>query len=306
MSQARVDPPATDAPPPLSSSDLQRRRWLMFLGAMLVVLVTAAFLIKVNENPTRGAAHVAGGMGHVHGFGVDPRDGALYAGTHYGVFRLVEGKPAERVGDLAQDFMGFTVLGPGRFLASGHPARGAEGPSSVGLLESEDAGLTWQTRSLAGAADFHALQVRHGKIYGLNSLTGALMMSEDRTTWETLGREPLLDIAVSPSDPDLLLGTSEQGLKRSIDGGRTFETVDHAPVLQLIAWAPDGALIGAAPDGALLASDDAGKSWDERGTLEGTPEALTATSEEAVYAAVPGAVLASSDGGRTFETRHQE
>jgi hypothetical protein len=303
VSEARVGPQAPGSSPPLSSSARQRRRWLLFIGAMLTILLVTAFLLATTDD--RGSTSAVNRMGHVHGLGVDPSDGALYAGTHYGVYRIAEGEPAERVGDLVQDFMGFTVMGPERFLASGHPAEGADGPSSVGLLESEDAGLTWQTRSLAGEADFHALQVRHGRVYGLNSLSGALMVSEDRTTWETLSREPLVDVAVSPTDPDLLLGTSEQGLKRSTDGGRSFRTVEDAPLLQLVTWAPDGSLFGAGPDGALFAGDG-GRTWDERGSLGDTPEALTAISEESVYAAVPGAVLASNDGARTFEARHEE
>ena len=38
------------------------------------------------------------GVVHVHGLGVDPGDGTLYAATHSGLFRLpASGKPAQRV-----------------------------------------------------------------------------------------------------------------------------------------------------------------------------------------------------------------
>lgn len=38
------------------------------------------------------------------------------------------------------DLMGFTVAGPDRFLASGHPGPGADLPEPLGLVESRDGG----------------------------------------------------------------------------------------------------------------------------------------------------------------------
>ena len=61
------------------------------------------------------------GVVHVHGLGVDPGDGALYAATHSGLFRLPEQGQAERIANRSQDTMGFSVVGPGRFIGSGHP-----------------------------------------------------------------------------------------------------------------------------------------------------------------------------------------
>jgi hypothetical protein len=66
----------------------------------------------------------------------------------------------------------FTVTGPGQLLASGHPGQGQGGSSSVGLIESKDAGQTWRTRSLSGEADFHALEYLHDRVYRLSSMTG--------------------------------------------------------------------------------------------------------------------------------------
>jgi hypothetical protein len=94
---------------------------------------------------------------------LNPGDGTVYAGTHDGLFKLpVEGSPI-RVADRVQDFMGFTVVGPNHFLASGHPKSGSSGPASLGLIESTDGGLTWTPLSLAGGADFHARR------YGMGS-----------------------------------------------------------------------------------------------------------------------------------------
>src|SRR5688500_15762737 len=70
-------------------------------------------------------------MGHVHGLGVDPADDTLYVAAHGGVFRITDGEP-ELVADRQQDTMGFAVVGPGHFLASGHADPRENLPPSLG------------------------------------------------------------------------------------------------------------------------------------------------------------------------------
>ncbi len=238
-------------------------------------------------------------MEHIHGIGVDPDNGAIYAGTHYGLFRIENGT-VTRVADRVQDFMGFTVAGPDHFLASGHPGEGQGGHSSVGLIESTDAGQTWQQLSLGGEADFHALEYRHGRVYGLNSMTGQLLVSEDMKSWQELSREPIADFAVSPQDADVLIATTEQGLAQSDDDGRTFEVVPGAPLMVFVGWAEDGTLAGVTPEGVLYTADAPTGDWKERGNIGGQPEALTVHSAEGIYAAANGTILVSTDGGTTF------
>jgi hypothetical protein len=296
---AQVGTGRTPTPTPQSS----RTAVLVAVGVVtaLVVLIGAVVLASGGDEDT-AAVEVA----HVHGLGVDPQDDTLYAGTHYGLIRLPEQGEPTRVADRVQDFMGFTVVGPGRYLASGHPGEGQDGPSSLGLIESTDGGQTWESLSLAGEADFHALEARHGRVYGLNALTGEFMVSEDKQTWDTRGTLPMADFAVSPDDPEALLATTEQGLARSEDGGDTYTAVPNAPLLQLVSWAADGTIIGAAPDGTVHASTDGGQTWQQRGSLDAPPHALTATSSSDVFAAVDGAILASTDGGRSFDVRYRK
>lgn len=278
-----------------------RDRVVLIVIGLLVVMVVAYLALRDGDS----AGGTAGGdaaMEHVHGLGVDPEVGTLYAGTHYGLFRLPENGDGTRVADRVQDFMGFTVAGPEHFLASGHPGEGQDGPGSVGLIESDDAGETWQQLSLSGEADFHALEYRHGRVYGLNSMTGQLLASTDMKSWDELSRTPIADFAVSPQEPEVLIATTEQGLAHSTDGGRNFETVSSAPLMVFVSWAEDGTLAGVTPDGVVYTAADPAGAWSERGTLDGQPEALTAQSASEIYAAANGVVLLSSDGGRTFGT----
>ena len=281
-----------------------RDRIVLIVIGLLVVLVV--YLLFRDGDPAGGTAGGDGAMEHVHGLGVDPEVGTLYAGTHYGLFRLPENGEGTRVANRVQDFMGFTVAGPDHFLASGHPGEGQDGPSSLGLIESTDGGRTWETISLAGEADFHALEYRHGHVYGVNSMTGQLMVSKDKTTWDVRTELPMADFAVSPEDPDVLVATTEQGLARSEDGGRNFGLVRGAPLLLLVSWAEDGTLVGVGPEGTVFVSTGGSEDWEQRGALESSPEALAAVSQNEVYAAAGGTVLLSTDGGRTLTLRYPE
>ena len=241
---------------------------------------------------------------HVHGLGVDPADDALYAGTHYGLVRISPDGQLTRIADRVQDFMGFTIVGPEHYLASGHPGEGQDGPGNLGLIESTDGGQTWQTLSLAGDADFHALDTVDGVIYGYSG--GRLLVSEDGVEWADRGDMRIADLAADPTDPRRVLATTEAGLAVSEDAGKNFTAVAGAPLLVLVDIAADGAsAVGVAPDGSVLVSTDGGRTWAERGSVGGAPEALTADGEE-VYVAVEGAVLASTDGGKTFTELYRE
>lgn len=249
------------------------------------------------------------GIAHVHGLGVDPADGVLYAATHFGLFALPEEGTATRIADRFQDTMGFTVVGPNTFLGSGHPdfRKDPELPPRLGLIRSTDAAKTWESVSLSGDVDFHALHNADGKIYGWDAGSSRLMLSADGgQTWDTRSALGLRDFVVSAADSEVLLATTEKGLARSDDGGRTFTAVPDAPALAVLSWQKSDEVYGLDPSGVVYASADGGRSWEERGTVGGEPEAL-ASHDEDLYAAATGrGVLASSDGGRTWTVRYSE
>jgi hypothetical protein len=279
-------------------------RSALVVAAILVVVGALGYLAFRGGDGSASGAGVE--VAHVHGLGVDPADGTLYAGTHNGLIRLPEDGEPTLVADRVQDFMGFTVAGPQHFLASGHPGPDQEGPSSLGLIESTDGGKTWERLSLAGEADFHALAYRHDRVYGVNAMTGEFLVSDDKQTWETRSTLPMADFAVSPDDPGLIVATTEQGLARSDDGGRSFAPVPDAPLMQLVSWAEDGSLVGIAPDGTVHTSAGDGQPWEQRGQIDGRPEALVAVAADEIYAAAGGAIVLSTDGGQEFTVRHQD
>jgi len=276
-------------------------KWVLFAAAAAVLLAVAAVVWAVNRGVEDTPAPVS--IDHVHGLGVNPTDGVLYAAAHNGVFRLPADGPASRVGDGQQDTMGFTVTGPNHFLASGHPSHEEGGPPHLGLIESTDGGVTWKTLSLQGGADFHALRYRHDTVYGYNSTNGALMVSRDGASWESRATIALRDFAVSPSSPETLLATTQTGLVSSTDGGRTWAGAGGPPVL-LLDWEPEGRLWALTAAGEVLRSADAGTTWTSTGRIAGAPTAFAATGDDLYVSVNERGIFHSSDAGTTWTQRH--
>lgn len=245
---------------------------------------------------------------HVHDLGVNPADDTLYAATHQGLYRFGNDGPARLVSNRTHDLMGFTVIGPDRFLASGHPDGKSDEPWSLGLLESSDAGLTWRTQSLDGEVDFHGIDATGATIYGVDAVSGSLLMTTDLRRWQQRpgpGRADLpispADLAASPADPGSLMAATGQGLRRSADAGLTW-TEQPGPSLVLIDWPTAQTVAGVGPDGTVYLSLDAGETWQRRASLPGAPQALHATSTARLYVATDSGVHASVDGGWSFQT----
>ncbi|MGC9538590.1 F510_1955 family glycosylhydrolase [Streptomyces sp. UG1] len=276
-------------------------------AATAAALLTAALAACTSDSDTPAAEDPASpsavAVSHIHGLGIDPADGRLYVATHEGVIAVKDDGSAARVGDTA-DYMGFTVAGPATFLGSGHPAEHSEGHANRGLIKSTDAGRTWQTVSLGGEVDFHALDYAHDTVYGYDSTHGMLRVSkDDGKTWDERAELAALDIAVSPEDPDVVLATTENGVARSTDGGKTF-AAGTAPVLAYLSWATPDALYGVDPAGGLHRSTDSGTTWKKAGTVPGgRPQALTALDTDRILAATQEGVYESRNGGASFTER---
>lgn len=123
---------------------------------------------------------------HGHKLAVDIADSnKLYIATHHGLFVLINEKDLYRVGQSRDDYMGFSShpTHSNTFFSSSHPAVGG----NLGFQKSADGGITWEriASGLDGPVDFHAM-------------------------------------AVSPVNPDLVLGWYKDSLQRSEDGGKRW------------------------------------------------------------------------------------
>jgi hypothetical protein len=246
---------------------------------------------------------------HVHGLGVNPRDGALFVATHTGLFRAPPGeRKSERVADRYQDTMGFTVVGPDRFLGSGHPDGRDRLPPFLGLIESRDAGKTWEPLSLQGEVDFHVLEASGRRIYGFGSNFDTreatmLVSSDGGRGWEERSPpEVLIDLAIDPSDPDSAVAAGERALYMTYDAGRAWKPLGAAP--GLLAWPADDALYVASADGGVRRSRDSGGSFEDVGEVRGQPAAVQGETADELYVALhDGVIKQSTDGGVRWKVR---
>ena len=272
----------------------------MQLRKFIAVIVTGVLAAACSSNAPDDAPAIVPGMVHIHGLGLNPPDEALYVATHYGLYTVDDGQAPQRVSDLAQDFMGFTVTGTDEFLASGHPdPADRQQPPHLGLIKSSDAGQSWESVSLHGSADFHALEYRHGRVYGHDSQSGTVMVSLDEQSWQRRAEIAAFDLAVSPEDADEILATTQYGLLRSTDGATTLGAISGAPPLVFVSWPERGPLLGADLEGRLYTSTDNGQIWRPQHALNSEPQALLAAGDGRVYIATDTAIYSSTDDGAT-------
>ncbi|MEU3017407.1 MULTISPECIES: F510_1955 family glycosylhydrolase [unclassified Nocardiopsis] len=290
-----------------------RARPLSALAAAVLVAVASACGAAEGDGgaPPRTADGATNTLGvalpeeaqHVHGAGVDPESGEVLVASHAGLYTLPapdrptrEATVPAHVGP-AVDLMGFTVRGPGHYLASGHPEGDTDMPDPVGLIETRDGGRSWEALSLAGESDFHALASAGELVVGFD---GTLRATGDGVTWTDLdpGVEAA-DLAVS-DDGATVVAATPRGPARSTDGGAGFSAVPDAPPLALVDWVPGGSTVfGVAVDGGVYRSDDTGQTWERTGELPGSPEALHADDDQVIVVA-DLRVARSTDGGATF------
>lgn len=290
----------------------RRRRLLLRggIGAGLVAVVVVVAVVVLGGGDD-GATSTTGADGtraveaiaDVHGIGVNPADGALYIATHTGLFRSASREAtAVRVDGPEQDLMGFSVAGPDRFVASGHPGPQQQAPPSLGLLESRDQGHSWKTLSLSGEADLHVLRASGSAVYAYD---GVLRASRDGgRRWQQLQAPgQLIDVAIDPRDTDRILASTAAGVRSSTDGGRTWRATSlRAPVL--LAWARTAGPFAIEGNGTVHAGRAGATRWKSAGRWEGQPAAFAADADGALYIAQgDGSVDMSADGGRTWRPR---
>lgn len=272
------------------------------VAVALAVLLTAG-CSTAQEAARPGEPNADPGFGHVHGLGQDSVNGRVYAAAHYGLFEVNADGSTTRVADRYQDTMGFTVADADVFYGSGHPDPREGGPPHLGLIRSTDRGQTWQTLSLRGEVDFHALTATGSTLYGWDSQSSMVLRSDDGgRQWHRGAQVRVADLSVDPEAPRTVLATGEPGLLESRDGGASFvlaASQPPQPLLLIHHLKGQKGLAGLGPDGTVWTGQNSG--WVQAGRLPGPPEAFTASTAMHYLAATKAGVYASTDAGRTWK-----
>ena len=278
-------------------------------AAALAAATLLFTLSACSPNPSTGTPNAgttpstrASGLpsSHVHGLSVNSETDQVLLATHDGLFDVTK-SPATKIGD-TNDLMGFTAAADQDvFYASGHPGPGSKLPNPMGLIRSVDGGKSWEQLSRQGESDFHALTAAKS---GIVAYDGTLWTSPDGKNWSaaTAGFAPAV-LAGTP-EGDTVLATTENGLQRSTDGGKTWQLNTTAPIVQFVTFASGTEAFGIEPDGSVHYSPDAGTTWSRTGRIDGQVQAVAAVEgaegKPWIWAATTTGLVVSTDGGATF------
>jgi hypothetical protein len=277
------------------------------IAATALLVVVAACGDEPTVQPSeRQPVQETATVHHIHGLGVGPENGELYVATHTGLFVAEDGKrQMRRVGDSEQDIMGFSVVGPDRFVGSGHPdPNDPDSPPNLGLIESRDGGETWNSVSLLSEADFHVLRSSGDRIYGYDGTQGRLMVSTDggRRWAQRTPPAAMFDLAMDPGDPDRIVTSTERGVFSSADAGNSWQPL-RDDTAGLLAWPAADRLYLVDGQGAVQQSGDGGRRWRPTGNIGGQPVAFIAHDAELYAALADSTVKRSTDGGASWTVR---
>lgn len=238
-------------------------------------------------------------MGHIHGVAENSADGRIYVATHTGVYKIVDGTP-RLVANRYQDTMGFTVVGPDDFLASGHPALNEDLPNPLGLIQSTDRATTWRPIAFSGEQDFHSIDAVPSLTYAY-AADGRLLRSSDRKSWASVLEAPLIDFTLNPQSPNQILATTETGVLLRSDGADSKpEKVSTAPPLALVDRTLNGDIVGVDPSGQVFLSEDDAATWSQVSPVGGQPEAVSVRASTWYIATTTG-VFSSSNRGSDWK-----
>lgn len=281
------------------------RRLPVYVAAVVIGAGVVFAATRLGNDDTAGRPSTADAdatvevdeIGHVHGIGRDPADGTWYLATHSGLLHRSADGALRRVAGRYQDTMGFTIVGPGRFLGSGHPDLREDLPSSLGLISSDDAGATWEPVSLLGEADLHAIVPAGDRLYAADATASRLLVSDDDgRTWSTRAAVELMALAADPQDPARLVGVTYDGTAvASNDAGASFEPVGGASFTGVV-WTT--VPIAADVDGRVF--ELRGSAWEQVGQVGEVEPTLGTDGQLLVAALTDGRLRFSDDGGRTW------
>ncbi|MDP9313412.1 MAG: glycosyl hydrolase [Chloroflexota bacterium] len=222
------------------------------LGGWYVSQTRSAEAVAPHDHPAGTADHAHGPVDipHIHGLGYSGDGQHLVVPAHTGL-RIFD-EAGWQTPDLpVNDYMGYAATDTG-FYSSGHPGPNSNLPNPLGLVKSTDGGKTLTRLGFAGETDFHLMGVGYTNhaIYVLNpaqnsTLSAGLHYSlDDGKTWQQSAMQGIeaqpMQIAVHPTEANIVALATEGGLYLSTDHGNRFERVGPATPVTRATFHPSG------------------------------------------------------------------
>lgn len=231
-------------------------------------------------SPSVNAVKLSEPIDHIHGLVAVSPDRVI-AGTHSGAVSISASGQVSKSGNERDDLMGMTgEAGTESLVSSGHPGPGSSFRNPVGLIASSDGGSNWQSISLEGEVDYHALAVSEGTVIGYGGGKTLSVSADGGRTWSPGAAIQPAALALSSQR---VLATTQAGLQVSTDTGQSFEVVAGAPRLVLISAGTGTNMLGLDDDRNAWTSDDSGASWSRVGPV-GNAAAVASFDESVGYA----------------------
>jgi hypothetical protein len=138
------------------------------------------------------------------------------------------------------------------FYSSGHPGSGDTLLNPLGLVKSTDMGDTLQQLAFLGESDFHVMGVgyQNHAVYVLNPAPNSQLQPglhyslDDGQTWQQAAATGItarpFQIAVHPTEANIVALATEAGLFLSDDYGDSFVAISDAAPVTAATFSPDG------------------------------------------------------------------
>lgn len=279
-----------------------------------VFAVLSAFLALGTSLPAlaqgTSVADLAGKT-HIHGLAFDRVDpSSVLVATHHGLMRAATDGKVTAISDSRDDFMGFVPhpTDATTLFASGHP----QGGGNLGFIRSSDSGKSWSqiAPGVDGPVDFHQMSISPTDPNVLYGSYGAIQASRDGgKSWVIAGESPgkLIDLAVSPANPDTVYAATETGLMVSRDGAKSWQPLLEGAPVTTVELTADGTMHAFVAGRGLLQAKEGDKDFK---TLGEGPDPAGYVLHLAVDPQAPsrmvavtgsGAIVVSSDTGATWK-----
>lgn len=228
-------------------------------------------------------------ISHIHSIAFS--DEGILLATHNGVVVIHDDWSYEtRPGP---DLMSMARASDGTLYAGGHPAQVTiDGPKHLGLATSMDGGRSWQSISMEGEVDLHAMTVIDGAVW---TYWGEALQQWDGS-W-TSYTAPSVLLSLATVDGRLFAGTPDGAMMRTDDGWEPLGTL--APVTSISGNADVlYAATSWGADGAGYRTLDAGMTWQPMAQFSSAPYSLHFATDPAD----PHRAVAGTFDGRVYET----